>query len=163
MSLETVYASIASRFARVRTGLVVGFDDLAVKDELAALRGGTWLAVSATEALPFEDCQFDVVVLDGRSVSRENVREAHRVLLPQGCLFFTVNERTGKQDGFTAPEIYKIVREGYDIVELQRPKWWTFGRKGHTMTVCAGKKAWREHKSFIREGALPFTPFRSRS
>ena len=91
------------------------------------------------------------------------VNEALRVLKPDGCLFFTVNERSGNEDGYTAPELYKIVREGFDIIELKRPKWWRFGRDGKTMTVCARKKAWREHKGFIREGSLPFTPFRSRA
>lgn len=160
--MTPILASIASRFERIRAGLAVGCGAEAVA-ALKALRGGVWMATPVAGALPFEDSQFDVVVLDGASVTRENVREAHRVLRPSGCLFFTVNERTGSQDGFTAPEIYKIVREGYDIVELKRPRWWTFGRKGHTMTVCAQMKAWREHKGFIRDGALPFTPFRSRT
>ena len=56
-----------------------------------------------------------------------------------------------------------MIREGFDILSIRRPKWWYFGRQGRTLTVCARKKAWREHKSFIREGSLPFTPFRSRS
>ena len=163
MPLEPILASIANRFDRIRTGLVVGCDDRSVEDALKTLRGGVWMSVPATPELPFEDGQFEVVVLEGTAVTRENVREAHRVLRPSGCLFFTVNERTGGQDGLTAPEIYKIVREGYDIVALKRPKWWTFGRKGHTITVCARMKAWREHKGFIREGQLPFTPFRSRT
>ncbi len=163
MPLTAILSSIAARFKRVRTGLAVGFADASVAEKLKASCDGVWMAVPATEELPFEDEQFEVVVLDGSVVTRGNVREAHRVLLRSGCLFFTVNEKTGKQDGLTAPELYKIVREGYDIVQLKRPKWWTFGRMGHTMTVCARKKAWREHKSFIRDGSLPFTPFRSRT
>ena len=163
MPLTPVLASLASQFARVRAGLAVGFDDERSVAALKGHRGGVWMSVPEAGELPFEDRQFEVVVMDGRVVTRENVREAHRVLRPDGCLFFTVSERTGKQDGFTPPEIYKIVREGFDIVELRRPKWWMFGRLGHSITVCARKKAWREHKSFIREGSLPFTPFRSRS
>lgn len=163
MSLTRLQASIGSRFSRIRCGLAVAFDDAEEVNALKSLRGGVWVSVPATDELPYEDRQFEVVVMNGSAVSRANVREAHRVLRPEGCLFFTVNERTGKQDGFTAPEIYKIVREGFDIVELSRPQWWRFGSQGHTMTVCARKKAWREHKSLIRDGQLPFTPFRSRT
>ncbi len=101
--------------------------------------------------------------MEGRTVTRAAIREANRVLKPEGCLFFTVNERTGKQDGFTPPEIYKIIREGFDILEMKRPKWWLFGRKGHTLTVCARKKAWREHVGLVREGSAVFTPFGRKS
>lgn len=151
-----------SRFQRVRAGLVVGYAD----DTMAVLkshRDGVWMELPLLGELPFEDSQFEVIVMHGSGVCRERVREANRVLKPDGCLFFTVNERSGNEDGYTAPELYKIVREGFDIIELKRPKWWRFGRDGKTMTVCARKKAWREHRGFIREGSLPFTPFRSRA
>lgn len=154
---------MSARFERIRSGLAVAFDDASDFEALKSLRGGVWMSVPESDELPFEDSQFEVVVMHGRIVCRANVREAHRVLRPEGCLFFTVDERTGKQDGFTHPEIYKIVRDGFDIVELRRPKWWTFGRQGHTLTVCARKKAWREHKGFIRDGQIPFTPFRNRT
>ena len=163
MSLDPVLAALTSRFSRVRTGLAVGFDGEGAMNEFKARCGGVWAAASGTEELPFEDRQFEVVVLERRSVDRDCVHEAHRVLKPDGCLFFTVPERTGKQEGFTPPEIYKVVREGFDIIELKRPKWWTFGRCGHTITVCARKKAWREHRGLFTEGSLPFTPFRERT
>lgn len=151
-----------SRFQRVRAGLVVGYSD----DTMSVLkshRDGVWMEIPLSDEFPFEDGQFEVIVMHGSGVCRERVREANRILKPEGCLFFTVNERTGNDDGYTAPELYKIVREGFDIIELKRSKWWRFGRDGKTMTVCARKKAWREHKGFIREGSLPFTPFRSRT
>ncbi len=163
MPLNPILSAIAARFTKVRAGLIVGSDDAAFNDAVKAIRGGVWMEVPLTAELPFDDAQFEVVVLEGRAVSPESVREAHRVLRPSGCLFFTVNERTSKQEGFTAPELYKIVREGYDIVELERPKWWLFGRQGHTMTVCARMKPWRAHKGFMRDGSLPFTPFRNRT
>jgi len=164
MRLEPLFSSLAARFQRVRSGLAVGFGDPAVLDALRSLRGGVWMSSDTPSDLPFEDVQFEVVVMDGCVVSRENVREANRVLKPEGYLFFSVDEKTGKQlNGFTPPEIYRIIREGFDIIELQRPKWWTFGRMGRTLTVCARKKAWREHKGFMRGGNLPFTPFRSRT
>lgn len=162
MHLTPEVASVLSRFQRVRAGLVVGYSD----DTMAVLkshRDGVWMEIPLSDEFPFEDSQFEVIVMHGSGVCRERVREANRILKPEGCLFFTVNERTGNDDGYTAPELYKIVREGFDIIELKRPKWWRFGRDGKTMTVCARKKAWREHKGFIREGSLPFTPFRSRT
>ena len=163
MHLGTVLSAVASRYQAIRAGLAVGFGNSATMDALRELRGGVWMSSETPSDLPFDDTQFDVVVMDGGAVTRENVREANRVLKPEGCLFFTVYEKTGKQDGFTAPEIYKIIREGFDIIELTRPKWWTFGFKGRTITVCARKKAWREHKGFTRGGNLLFTPFRSRT
>jgi hypothetical protein len=102
-------------------------------------------------------------VLDGNSVSRDNVREANRVLNSDGYLFFVVQERTGSLGaGFTAPEIYKTVREGFDILEVRRSSRWSFWRKDKTIVVCARKKAWREHRSLVKEGTIPLMPFRSR-
>lgn len=152
-----------SRYGRIRSGLAVGFPGDGAVGALRSLRGGVWLSESNAEDLPFEDRQFEVVAMAGHAVTRSAVREANRVLKPDGCLFFTVNEKTGKQPGFTPPEIYKIIREGFDIIEMKRPKWWLFGRKGHTLTVCARKKAWREHVGLVRDGAAVFTPFGNRT
>ena len=165
MPLEPLVASIASRCQRIRSGLAVGFGGQDVLPVFEAIRGGVWMDADAPEELPFDDTQFDVVVLDGRSVSRDNVREANRVLNSDGYLFFIVQERTGAAGaGFTAPEIYKIVREGFDMLEVRhRPSRWAFWRKDKTITVCARKKAWREHRSLVREGAIPLMPFRSRT
>lgn len=155
-------ASIASRCRRVRTGLAAGFGTPEAAETFKAVRGGLWMASETPGDLPFDDAQFEVAVLAGPAVCRETVREINRVLKPDGCLFFTVPERNGRQAGYTAPEIYGTVREGFDIVELRRPRWWHFARSGRTFSVVARKKAWREHKAFIREGSLPFTPFRER-
>ena len=74
-----------------------------------------------------------------------------------------MTEKTSRQPGgLTLPEIYRMIREGFDILSVRRPKWWFLRRKGRTLTVCARKKAWREHKGFLRGGALPFATFRSR-
>ena len=163
MPLDKILPEIPARYKRIRSGLDVGFDDEDVTNELREFRGGVWMSISAKSEFPFDDEQFEVVVMNGAIVDRALAREANRVLRPEGCLFFTVNERTHKQDGYTPAEIYRVIREGFDILSIRRPKWWYFGRQGRTLTVCARKKAWREHKSFIREGSLPFTPFRSRS
>ena len=164
MPLERLVAAIASRCERIRTGLAVGFGGEDVLSVLRAIRGGEWVDEETPGDLPFEDAQFDVVVLSGDSVGRDNVREANRVLNSDGYLFFVVQERTGSQGtGFTAPEIYKTVREGFDILSMKLPKWWKFGLDGRNITVCARKKAWREHRSLVKEGALPLMPFRSRT
>ena len=163
MPVKAILSEIADRYRRVRSGLDVGFGDAAVSESLRALRGGIWMSIGREAQFPFEDAQFEVVVMDGAMVSRESIREANRVLIPDGCLFFTVPEKTRKQAGYTPPEIYRMIREGFNILSVSRPKWWRFGRDGRTLTVCAQKKAWREHKAFIREGSLPFTPFRSRT
>jgi SAM-dependent methyltransferase len=163
MPLEQMFASIASRYRKVGAGLVVGFGDGAVLDRLRELRGGVWMSAVGGE-LPYDDNQFDVVALDAACVARDCVREANRVLKPDGCLFFTVLERVGGEgDGMTAPEMYRAVREGFDIIELRRPPWWKFGRNGRIVTVCARKKAWREHRGLIFGGPVPVTPLRSRT
>lgn len=126
----------------VRIGLDVGFKDGELPECFAPLKGGAWRSVPATEEFPFESSQFEAVVLDGSAVNLNSVREAHRVLKPDGCLYFLVPERTGRQEGFILPEIYAIVREGYNIVGLERPKWWTFGFVRRTFTICAKKKNW---------------------
>ena len=86
-----------SRFQRVRAGLVVGYSDntMAV---LKSHREGVWMEIPLSQEFPFDDSQFEVIVMHGSGVSRERVREANRVLKPEGCLFFTVNERTSRQD-----------------------------------------------------------------
>lgn len=132
-----------SQLNSAKTGLDVGFKDGRIPECFAPLKGGAWRSIPATEEFPFESSQFEAVVLDGSIVNLKSVREAHRVLKPDGWLYFTVPERTGRQeDGFTMPEIYAIVREGYNIVGLERPKWWKFGLGRRTFTICAKKKNW---------------------
>lgn len=163
MKVDSIIREMALRFSKIRSGLDVGFMDPEVSEQFRRVRGGVWMTVDKADELPYDDAQFDVVVANGEVVSQVLAREANRVLRPEGCLFFTVSEKTGQQHGYTPAEIYKMVREGFDIIALKRPKWWYFGLCGRTITVCARKKAWREHKGFIRGGSLPFTPFRSRS
>lgn len=147
----------------VRTSLEVGFKGDLPPPAFAHLRGAAWRKIGPGDEFPFEDAQFEVVMLDGSCVSNASVKEAHRVLRPEGRLFFTVNEKTKKQPGYTMPDIYAIVREGFNITGVERPPWWKFGRDGYTITICAQKKAWKEYRSFVRDGSLPFSPFRPRS
>ena len=127
----------------VRASLEVGFSEGELPEAFVHFRGRQTRAIGAVDEFPYEDAQFDVVLMSGESVSAKSVREAHRVLRPDGRLFFTVKEKTKTQDGFTLPEIYSIVREGFNIIELARPAWWFFGMRGRTLTICAAKKAWK--------------------
>ena len=150
-ALAELIAVIAAHFPRVRTGLDVGFGDEAATNLLRETCGGLWLSIGMSAAL------------NGAALTREAVRETNRALKPGGCAFFTVDEKTRKQEGYTLPSVYRLVREGFDIIAVKRPKWWYFGRRGRTLTVCLRKKAWRECKTFVRSGGLTFTPFRKRT
>ena len=127
----------------IRTSLEVGFPEGSVPEAFTRLRGRQTRALGALTEFPYEDGQFDAVLMDGGAVSAKAVREAHRVLRPEGRLFFTVPERTKNQEGYTLPDIYSIVREGFNITEVTRPAWWFFGSRGRTISICATKKAWK--------------------
>ena len=130
--------------------LEVGFPNGVLPERFLPFRGRCTRAIDACPDFPFENAQFEAVIMDGAAVSRESVKEAHRVLKPQGWLFFTVPEKTRGQDGFTLSDVYAIVREGYNIVEAIRPAWWHFGRLGRTITIRAQKKNWRNHTNTYR-------------
>ena len=132
-----------SRLKSIRASLEVGFPEGKLPESFASLRGQQTRAIGNMAEFPYENAQFDVVLMDGSAVSAASVREAHRVLKPEGRLHFIVPERTKKQDGFTLPDVYSIVRGGFDITELTRPAWWFFGCRGRTFTICATKKAWK--------------------
>jgi len=134
----------------IRTSLEVGFADGALPERFVHLRGRVTRATGCVKEFPFEDAQFEVVLLDGAAVSRAAVKEAHRVLKPEGRLYFTVPEKTKKQAGYALPAVYSIVREGFNIVELERPAWWRFGFGKRTLTICAQKKNWRAHTNTYR-------------
>ena len=134
----------------VRTSLAVGFPDGTLPEQFAQHRGKEHRDMATTESFPYEDAQFEVVIMAGEAVGGKTVREAHRVLRPSGRLFFTVPEKTRRQEGFTLPSIYKIVREGFNIVNVTRPAWWLFGYRGRTITICAQKKNWRNHNNTFR-------------
>ena len=133
-----------------RASLAVGFPGDSLPDRLRPYVGRAHRAIAASAEFPFEDSQFDVVMLDGACVCANAVREAHRVLRPDGRLMFVVNEKTGSQDGMTLPDIYKIVREGFNIVEVGRQPWWLFGLRGRTIAICAQKKNWRSSSNTYR-------------
>ena len=134
----------------VRTSLEVGFPGGSLPEKFLRYRGRVTRSIDAMPEFPFENEQFQVVLMDGAVVSRKTVKEAHRVLRPEGRLFFCVPEKNGKQEGFLLPDVYSIVREGYNIVHVERPAWWTFGFGERTITICAQKKNWRAHTNTDR-------------
>ena len=134
----------------VRTSLEVGFPGEVLPARFAPLRGRVWRATDRANALPFEDAQFEVVLMDGSAVSRQAVKEAHRVLKPDGRLYFSVPERTRTQAGFSLPDLYSIVRDGFHIVEVERPDRWRFWRRARALTICAKKKNWKTLRNTYR-------------
>ena len=134
----------------VRTSLEVGFPEGTLPEAFANLRGRQTRAIGNVAEFPYEDRQFDVVLMSGDVVSAKSVKEAHRVLKPEGRLFFTVDERTKSQAGFTLPDIYSIVRGGFNITELTRPRWCFLLRRRRTLTICATKKNWKSLTNTFR-------------
>ena len=177
-------AEFGARYTRVRAGFDVGFADAGASHAFRAAHEGVWMTVEADAAaraataaaldpktvlqmgaggeLPFEGHQFEVAlfakaVLDGpRDRLEALVREAHRVLQGGGCLMFTVEEAArGDGRGWTARAVYELLRDGFDVVGLRRPPWWRFGTAGRTLTVCAGRKNWRNRGTPIVGAAMP--------
>ena len=132
-----------SQLKEIRTSLEVGFPEGALPEAFVRFRGRQTRAIGALAEFPYEDGQFDAVLMDGGVVSAKTVREAHRVLRPEGRLFFTVPEQTKNQSGYTLPGIYSIVRDGFNITEVTRPVWWFFCSRGRSISICATKKAWK--------------------
>ncbi len=146
----------------VRTSLEVGFPAEGPPLRLLRHRGRVYRSIEAVEEFPYEDAQFDAVLMDGAAVSRATVREAHRVLRQAGRLFFVVPEKTGAQAGYTLPDIYSVVRDGFNIVSMERPAWWFFRRTGRTLSIVAEKKAsWKAYRGLSKEGGFRLSPFRS--
>ena len=150
------------RLDEVRTSLEVGFPNAILPERFAAYRGKANRAIPLMPEFPYEDAQFEVVLMDGAAVSQASIREAHRVLKPSGHLFFIVPEKTRRQAGLSVPDVYSLIRDGFDIVDVERPAWWRFGVGGRTLTISARKKTWKAYKGLAHDGTLPFG-FRSRS
>ena len=134
----------------IRTSLEVGFPDGELPTSYAPLRGKDSRTVGAVNEFPYEDAQFDAVLMDGAAVSAGRVKEAHRVLKSEGRLYFTVPEKTKKQEGYALPDIYALVRYGFNIVDVARPAWWLFGSRGRTISICAQKKNWKNLSTVYR-------------
>lgn len=135
----------------VRTSLEVGFSESApLPERFVRFRGKQMREIPVMEEFPFADSQFEVVMMAPTAVSQKLVKEAHRVLRPDGRLMFVVPERNGKQEGFSMPELYSVMRHGFDIVEMSRSPWWLFGIGGRKLVIQARKKNWRELNNTYR-------------
>ena len=176
-------AALASLAEGVRAGVDIGFADAAFSLALRYARSGVWMTVEdgagARDAaataldpktvlqmgeggeLPFEDHQFEVVLLSSAMLAQPRerlgmlIRESHRILQGGGCLYFTVDEASGEGAGWTQRAIYELLRDGFDVVGLKRPSWWRFGTAGRTLTVCARRKNWRNRGTPIVGAAMP--------
>ena len=177
-------SALAARAEGVRAGVDVGFADAAFSQAIRQAHAGVWMTVedgvAARDAsasaldpktvlqmgtggeLPFEDHQFEVVLLAAAMFAGPGerlatlVRETHRILQGGGCLYFTVEEAAGGGgSGWTQRAIYELLRDGFDVVGLKRPPWWKFGSAGRTMTVCARRKNWRNRGTPIVGAAMP--------
>ena len=131
---------------RIKSSLEVGFAAPGLPDKLVRFRGAQTRALEGQGAFPYEDRQFDVVLLAASRVSPQTVREAHRVLKSDGRLLFVVPEETRKQPGWTIQRLYSLLREGFDIVDIARPHWWSLLSRARTLSVRAHKKAWKAYR-----------------
>ncbi len=176
-------AALAARVEGMKAGVDIGFADAAFSQSLRQMRAGVWMTVedgpAARDAaaaaldpktvlqmgsggeLPFEDHQFEIVLLSSAMLSEPRgrlgtlIREAHRILQGGGCLYFTVEESSGEGVGWTQRAVYELLRDGFDVVGLKRPPWWKFGTAGRTLTVCARRKNWRNRGIPIVGAAMP--------
>ena len=176
-------AALAARTEGVRAGVDVGFADAGISQALRQMHAGVWMTVEcgpdardaaaaaldpktvllmgAGGELPFEDHQFEVVLLAAELLMQPRerletlIRETHRILQGGGCLYFTVDEAAGGGAGWTQRAVYELLRDGFDVVGLKRPPWWRFGTAGRTLTVCARRKNWRNRGTPIIGAALP--------
>ena len=176
-------AALSTRAEGVRAGVDVGFADVEISKSVRQAHAGVWMTVedgaTARDAaagaldpktvlqlgsggeLPFEDHQFEVVLLAASLFAQSRprldmlVREVHRILQGGGCLFFTVDEAAAGGAGWTQRAIYELLRDGFDVVELRRPPWWRFGTAGRTLTVCARRKNWRNRGTPIVGATMP--------
>ena len=126
----------------------------------ATLDPKTVLQLGTGGEMPFDDHQFEVVVLSAALLSNDRaraeavVRETHRILQGGGCLVFSVDESSSGA-GFSQRGVYDLLKEGFDVVGLKRPPWWKFGAAGRTLTVCARRKTWRRRSGPIVGEAMP--------
>ncbi len=156
--LADVLHVLNAQRGRVRTGLDFGFTHAGVSQHLRQL-GGYWVTVEPTPArralvaaalgeeavfsagaggeLPFEDKQFDVVVLAHGALPGESeeasamIRECHRVIKAGGSIILTVEYRkrygvasalnssrvvSGAGGSYNEAEIFRLMKDGFDVL-----------------------------------------------
>ncbi|MDD4017369.1 MAG: methyltransferase domain-containing protein [Kiritimatiellae bacterium] len=143
-----------------RVGLDIGFTNAGVS-RILRQEGGYWMSVEPTPQrqalvaaalgdetvlcagpdgeLPFEDKQFDVVVmshgtLPGGAAARGAIRECHRVLKTGGHFILTVEYRkrfgvaaalnrqrvvSGAGGRYNASEVFHLLKDGFDVLDFR--------------------------------------------
>ena len=133
----------------VRTSLEVGFDG-ELPEKYHALRGRESRSIGAVEEFPYEDEQFQVVLMSGAAVTFNRVKEAHRVLKKSGRLYFTVRSDSSGESGMSLAKVYQLMRSGFNLVEVEKTPWWKFWAVEKTLAICAEKKNWKTLNNTFR-------------
>ncbi|MEI7948089.1 MAG: class I SAM-dependent methyltransferase [bacterium] len=157
--VKSVIHFLNQRNGKIRSGLDIGFNNAGVSRSLRQA-GGYWMTVETNEArrafvassmdaetvlaagrkgeLPFEDKQFDVVIVSSSVFSAnpkeasELIRECHRVIKAGGHIIFTVirkkttdlgpaieNAATGVTTalcGYSEAAVFQLIRDGFDVL-----------------------------------------------
>jgi SAM-dependent methyltransferase len=157
--VSAVLHFLNKRKGTIRAGLDIGFNHPGVSRTLREL-GGYWMTVEMNEGrrasvarildpdsvlsagrqgeLPFEDKQFDVVVLSSSVLSSNpkeaaaTLRECHRVIKAGGHIILTVmrkktgslgatldNQVTGERPvltGYNESSVFQLMRDGFDVL-----------------------------------------------
>jgi len=173
---------IALRKGMVRTGLDIGFTN-SWASQTFRLTGGYWMTVEMTAQrrgrvasalgddsvltagrdgeLPFDDKQFDVVVVSCAMLTANQatipaiIRECHRVLKIGGHLVFTVSRQkhhvstlSAVGAAYSEAEIFHLLRDGFDLLGfryscrfwVQLVRKWELRRYDHNAPPGAGTR-----------------------
>ena len=135
----------------VRTSLEVGFASGDLPEKFLRYRGRATRSLEKCAEFPYEDAQFQVVMISPSVFSEESIREVHRVLRDEGWLIFEFCEKEMLSKGYkSVSDIFSIVKSGFNIVEIERSSWWQRLRGEGIVVVFAQKKRWRTAKVFQR-------------
>lgn len=157
--VKSIIHFLDQRKGKIRSGLDIGFNNAGVSRSLRQL-GGYWMTVEMNEGrrasvasfletdtvlaagrrgeLPFEDKQFDVVVVSSSVFSAnpkeasDLIRECHRVIKAGGHIVFTVIRKkttalgpaiehaaTGMTTalcGYSEAAVFQLIRDGFDVL-----------------------------------------------
>lgn len=159
--VSSVVHFLHARQSQIKTGLDVGFTNAGVSQALRQ-SGGYWMSVETTpqrrslvasvlgedtvlamgqnSELPFDDKQFDAVVVAhgalpvGEAAAALMVRECHRVLKAGGHFVLTVEYRkryglaaalnrqrvvSGSGGCYNETDIFRLLKDGFDVIGLR--------------------------------------------
>ena len=146
----------------VRTSLEVGFPGEGPPAEFLKYRGAAMRSIPASLQFPYEDAQFEVVMMDGSAVSRETVKEAHRVLKPDGNLVFTVPEREGipaRRTGRSKLPVSLSARTAMNlsrVIELARTAGTMAKKKSWKSSPRARTNTYKKNRCAVSDDCAPF-------